>query len=131
HLFPALTSLIAILRDAGKRVIFHSEGNYEAFLPNLADAGVHGFVIGSSMDLSEALAEFGGSCMLIGNADDRTLFNGSEAEIRLTIQRCIRSGFGHNGYVFSFGHELATNTPVASLEFAQMQFETLTGRAAA
>lgn len=131
HLFPVLASLIAILRDADKRVIFHSEGNYEAFLPDLAMAGVHGFILNSSMDLSETMADFGGSYIVIGNADERTLFNGSEAEIRLTIQRCLRSGSGHNGYVFSFGHELATNTPVASLEFAQIQFESFTGRAAA
>lgn len=131
HLFPPLAELLKILVAAGKRVIFHSEGNYEAFLPDLAMAGAHGFILGSSMDLSETMADFGGSHIVIGNADDRTLFNGSEAEIRLAIQRCIRAGRGHNGYVFSFGHELATNTPVASLEFAQMQFEAYTGRAAA
>ena len=67
--FPNLKKCIAPLVEAGKKVLFTSDGTYTMFLDDIAKMGVTGFVMEPTTSLEYAAEKFGKTHVLIGNAD--------------------------------------------------------------
>ncbi len=128
HVFPNLKKMIAPLVDSGKRVMFTSDGDYSKFIDDLADCGVHGFVLEPSTDMQYIVECYGQTHVIIGNADTRILLSGSRPQIRAEVERCINLGKSCPGYFLAVGNHIPANTPVENCLYYQQVYEELSRR---
>lgn len=128
YVFPNYKKLFAPLREAGKKIIFTSDGTYTQFMKDIADCGVHGFVMEPTTDLVYAAENFGKTHVLIGNADTRVLLKGTREEIYQEVKRCIDIGRQCPGYFMAVGNHIPSNTPVENALYYNECFEKLRHR---
>jgi uroporphyrinogen-III decarboxylase len=126
--FPNYKKLFAPLRDSGKKIIFTSDGNYTEFIDDIAQTGVHGFVLEPLTDMAYMVQKYGQTHVIIGNAETRVLLSGSKAAIRTEVERCISLGRGCPGYFLAVGNHIPPNTPVESCLYYQEVYEELSKR---
>lgn len=112
YVFTAYEELFRPLKEAGKRILFTSDGNYTEFLEDIAKCGVHGFVFEPCMNLNDICERFGKTHILVGNADTRILLMGGKEEIRQEVRRCLDTGRKCPGYFLAVGNHIPANTPV-------------------
>lgn len=110
--FPAYRRLFAPLTEAGKKIVYTSDGDYTLFVDDLAIAGADGFVMEPTTDMRLVAERYGQTHFFIGNADTRILLNGSREQIRDEVGRCIAIGRDCPGYFFATGNHIPANTPV-------------------
>ena len=123
-IFPSYRRLFAPLIDAGKKVIFISDGNYDEFVDDVAACGVAGFFFEPLTSLEVLAAKYGRTHILIGNVDTRVLLSGGKAEIRAEVQRCVAIGRDCPGYFLAVSNMIPPNTPVeAALYYNEVYTE--------
>ncbi|MAG35464.1 MAG: hypothetical protein CL878_04350 [Dehalococcoidia bacterium] len=115
-IFPRLQRLWAPLREAGIKVLFCSDGNYDAFIDDLAAAGAEGFILEPLTDLAVIVERYGQTHVIIGNIDSRILQFGTPAQIRAEVQRCANLGGRCPGYFFAVGNHIPYTVPISSIE---------------
>ncbi|GAB4424000.1 MAG: hypothetical protein Kow00106_20960 [Anaerolineae bacterium] len=125
YVFPNYRKYFAPLLDAGKKIMFTSDGNYDAFVDDIAACGVHGFVLEPLTDLKALVERYGQTHVIIGNADVRVLLSGTKAQIRAEVERCMALGRGCPGFFMAVGNHLAPNTPVENALYYNQVYETL------
>lgn len=128
YIFPNYKKLLSPLRDSGKRIMFTSDGDYTAFIDDIAAAGVHGFVLEPLTDMAYMVEKYGKTHVIIGNAETRILLSGSKAEIRAEVERCINLGRDCPGYFMAVGNHIPANTPVESCLYYNEVYEELSRR---
>jgi hypothetical protein len=128
YVFPNYRRLFAPLRDAGKKILFTSDGNYTAFIVDIAAAGVHGFVMEPTTDMAYVARKYGRTHAFIGNADTRILLLGSKPQIRAEVERCMAIGKGCPGFFLAVGNHIPPNTPVENAIYYNQVYEELAGR---
>ncbi len=121
--FPALKSQMDPLRQAGKIILFTSDGNFTPFFEDLVDCGVSGFVLEPLTDLELLADRYGKTHVLIGNADTRILLSGTHQEIRDEVERCLRIGRNCPGYFMAVGNHIPPNTPVGNALYYNQVYE--------
>ena len=126
--FPNYKKYFAPLRDAGKKIIFTSDGNYTEFIDDIAATGVHGFVLEPLTDMAYMVEKYGQTHVIIGNAETRILLSGSKADIRAEVERCIGLGRNCPGYFLAVGNHIPANTPVESCLYYNQVYEELCWR---
>lgn len=114
YVFSAYKRLFAPLLEAGKRIIFTSDGDYTEYMQDIAECGVHGFVFEPCMNLEKICQQYGKTHILVGNADTRILLMGEKEDIRQEVKRCIDLGKKCPGYFLAVGNHIPANTPVES-----------------
>jgi len=77
YVFPNIKRYIEPLREAGKTVMFTSDGNYTQFIDDIAGCGVSGFVMEPATDMAYIGEKYGRTHSFIGNADTRVLIYGT------------------------------------------------------
>ena len=112
RIFPRYARLWSVLKDAGKKVLFCSDGNYTEFVDDIARAGADGFIFEPMTSLERIVETYGQTHVIIGNADCRILAHGSRAEIRAEVERCARLGRDCPGYFFAVGNHIPANVPL-------------------
>lgn len=127
-IFPNYKKYFAPLLDSGKRIIFTSDGDYTRFIDDIADCGVHGFVMEPWTDMAYAAENYGKSHILIGNADTRILLSGTREEIRAEVQRCMEIGKNCPGFFMAVGNHIPANTPVDNALYYNQVYEELSRR---
>jgi hypothetical protein len=128
HVFPNYVKLFAPLIAAGKRIAYTSDGNFTAFIDDVAACGVHGFVLEPCTDMARIAERYGKSHFFIGNADTRILLSGSRDDIRREVARCMAIGKACPGYFMAVGNHIPANTPVASALWYNQCYEELARR---
>ena len=128
YVFPNYARLFAPLLESGKRIMFTADGNYTAFIDDLAKAGVHGFVLEPLTDLAYVVERYGQTHVIVGNADTRVLLTGSKAQIRAEVERCMALGRDCPGFFMAVGNHMPSNTPVESALFYNQVYEELRQR---
>ena len=128
YVFPNYQQYLAPLLDAGKKVLFCSDGDYTQFLPDIADTGVSGFVLEPLTDLRVLVEGFGQTHVIVGNVDTRTLLFGDEPAIRAEVERCVELGRGCPGYFMAVGNHIPPNTPVGNAIYYNQVYEELAHR---
>jgi hypothetical protein len=128
YLFPNYKKLFAPLLESGKKIIFTSDGNYDLFVSDIAACGVHGFVLEPWTDLGAIVERYGQTHVIIGNADTRILLNGTKAQIRAEVERCIELGRDCPGYFLAVGNHIPPNTPVENALYYNQVYEALSRR---
>jgi hypothetical protein len=112
YIFPRYKKLWAPLIEAGKRIMFCSDGNFTEFVDDLVDCGANGFIFEPMTDLEYVAERYGQTHVIIGNADCRILTFGTRDEIRAEVERCTRIGKPLPGYFYAVGNHIPFNVPV-------------------
>ncbi len=126
--FPNYKKYLAPLREAGKKIIFTSDGTYTEFIDDLVATGVHGFAMEPTTDMGYLAEKYGQTHVFIGNADTRILLSGTKPEIRAEVERCMRIGKHCPGFFMNVGNHIPANTPVANALYYNEVYEELSRR---
>jgi len=128
YVFPNYKKLFRPLIDSGKKIMFTSDGNYTEFIDDIADCGIHGFVLEPTTDMEYIAEKYGKTHVFIGNADVRVLMFGRKEDIRAEVERCMRIGKGCPGYFMAVGNHIPPNTPVENVLYYNEIYEELSRR---
>ncbi|MHB9024036.1 MAG: uroporphyrinogen decarboxylase family protein [Armatimonadota bacterium] len=122
YIFPRFRELWRPLKEKGKRIIFCSDGTYDMFLDDLADAGADGFCFEPTNDLELLVRKYGQTHVLMGGADCRTLSFGTKEEIERELCWIFEMARVCPGFVFATGNHFPANIP---LEHALLYFDLI------
>ncbi len=117
-IFPRYKELWRVLKDAGKVVLFTSDGDYTMFLDDLAEAGLDGFCFEPMVDLDEVVRRFGETHVIIGSkVDCRTLTFGTRDAIKAQVDATLELAGDCPGFMFAVGNHIPSNVPVGNALF--------------
>lgn len=128
YVFPNYKNYFAPLLESGKKILFTSDGNYTEFIDDIADCGVHGFVLEPTTDMKYIADNYGQTHAFIGNADTRILLQGTREEIRAEVERCMAIGKDCPGFFMAVGNHIPANTPVENAIYYNQVYEELCKR---
>ncbi|MCX7012246.1 MAG: hypothetical protein NTW86_06735 [Candidatus Sumerlaeota bacterium] len=128
YVFPNYKNFFAPLRESGKKILFTSDGKYTMFVDDLAECGIHGFVLEPMTDMRYIAEKYGKTHVFIGNADTRILLSGPKQAIRAEVERCIATGRDCPGFVLAVGNHIPANTPVENALYYNQVYEELSRR---
>lgn len=128
YVFPCYKKYLAPLHEAGKKVIFTSDGNYTAFIDDIAQCGVNGFVLEPITDMAYIAEKYGKTHSFIGNADTRILLMGTKEEIEQEVRRCMDIGKHCPGFFMAVGNHIPANTPVENVLWYNACYERMSKR---
>jgi len=112
YVFPNLKRYWDCIRDAGKKVLFCSDGNFDEYVGDLAAAGAEGFIFEPLTDLGRIVKKYGKTHVIIGNADCRVLAFGTKEDIYNEVKRCLDLGRDCPGYFFAVGNHIPHNISI-------------------
>lgn len=125
YVFPNYKKFFAPLKEAGKKIIFTSDGNYTEFIDDIAACGVNGFVMEPTTDMAYIAEKYGKTHSFVGNADTRILLNGTKEDIYNEVKRCMDIGKKCPGFIMAVGNHIPSNTPVENCLYYNDAFEKL------
>ena len=128
YVFPNYKKLFTPLLDSNKKIMYTSDGTYSMFIDDLAGCGVRGFVMEPTTDMAYIAEKYGKTHVFIGNADTRILLNGTKADIRAEVERCMAIGKSCPGFFLAVGNHIPGNTPVENVLYYQQVYEELSPR---
>ncbi len=112
-IFPRYKQLWAVLKEAGKKVLFCSDGNFTMFIDDLAQAGAEGFIFEPLVDFDVVVAKYGKTHFIAGSkVDCRTLTFSDKDAIRREVDATLELAFDCPGFVFAVGNHIPSNIPV-------------------
>lgn len=126
--FPNYKKYFAPILEAGKKIIFTSDGNYTQFIDDIADCGVNGFVMEPLTDMKYVAEKYGKTHCFMGNADTNILLNGSKEDIYNEVKRCMDIGKNCPGFFMAVGNQIPSNTPVENALWYNECYEKLSKR---
>lgn len=117
-IFPRYAALWKPLKDAGKKVLFCSDGDWSIFLPDIAEAGADGFIFEPMAPLERVVRDFGKTHVIVGSAVDcRTLTFNDSAAIRAQVDATIALAMDCPGFIAAVGNHIPSNVPVENAMF--------------
>ena len=125
YVFPHYKKYFAPLIDAGKKIMYTSDGTYTEFVDDIAEAGVHGFVMEPTTDMAYIAEKYGKTHAFVGNADTRILLDGTKEQIRAEVERCMAIGKDCPGFFMAVGNHIPPNTPVENAIYYNEVYEEL------
>jgi hypothetical protein len=128
YIFPNYKKLYAPLIEAGKKVIFVSDGDYTEFIDDIALTGAKGFFFEPLTDLRHIVEHYGQTHIIIGNVDTRILLMGTKKDIRAEVERCMSLGRKCPGYFIGVTNMIPPNTPVENALYYNEVYEELCRR---
>jgi hypothetical protein len=114
--FPRYQEIWEPLKKEGKKIVFTSDGNLDALIDGLVEAGVDGFQIEPVTNMEAIAQKYGDSHFLMGNISTVVLTNKDEEAIEREIRRCLRQAGGCPGFFLSCSQTIPHNVPLENLE---------------
>ena len=127
YVFPNYKKLFAPLREAGKIIMYTSDGNFTQFIDDIAPY-VNAFVMEPSTDMAYIAEKYGKTHAFIGNADTRILLSGTKESIRAEVKRCMDIGKKYPGYFMAVGNHIPENTPLENILYYNDVYRELSRR---
>lgn len=127
-IFPNYKKMFAPLIEAGKKIMFTSDGTYTEFVDDIAACGVNGFVMEPTTDMAYIAQKYGKTHCFIGNADTRILLSGTKEDIYNEVKRCMDIGKKYPGFFMAVGNHIPSNTPVENAIYYNECYEKLSRR---
>ena len=127
-IFPNYKKLLAPLHEAGKIIMYTSDGNYTQFIDDIADVGINAFVMEPTTDMAYLAEKYGKTHAFVGNADTRILLSGTKDEIRAEVKRCMDIGKKYPGFFMAVGNHIPYNTPVDNVLYYNDAYEEMSKR---
>ena len=125
YVFANYRKLFTPLLEAGKKIMYTSDGNYTEYIDDIAACGVHGFVMEPTTDIACIAQKYGKTHVFVGNADTRVLLMGTKEEIRAEVKRCMDIGKNCPGFFMAVGNHIPANTPVENAIYYNEVYEEL------
>ena len=118
---PRLAEQVALARQHGLLVLYHSCGAVRPVLGDLADIGVNGHLVfqtsATGMEPESIAREFGGRLVFYGGLDVQQLLSyGSLEEVAATVARNARAFADCGGYVVANSHHCVATIKGANVE---------------
>ena len=133
HFFPRFRQAIAPLKEAGIKVIWHSDGNINEVLDDALACGLDGIDPidpSAGMDIAEIKRRYGNRLILVGNVGRAHVLNfGTPEAVREDVRRCRRAAGETGGYFVQAGDgqvmpDVPLDNAIAYLEEAALLKET-------
>jgi uroporphyrinogen decarboxylase len=106
--FPWYRQYIQIARDAGKTIMFHSDGDIEPIIPDFVEAGLNGLnpIEPLAMDIVKLKKQYAGKLTLMGNIDVDLLSRGTPEEIEQLTKKRLDELKNGGGYMLSSSNSI-------------------------
>jgi hypothetical protein len=118
EILPRYRELWRVLHDAGKRVIFTSDGDMGMFIDDLIEAGADVLCFEPMTALEPVARRYGQTHGLMSSCvDARTLTFGSRADIRREVDATLALAPLCRGLVVAVGNHIPSNVPVENALF--------------
>ncbi|HJN18756.1 MAG TPA: uroporphyrinogen decarboxylase family protein [Armatimonadota bacterium] len=119
EVLPRLKREIEPLKQAGIKVIVHSDGDIAEVLDDLVAIGVDGInplEVSAGMDLAAVKKRYGRNLVLVGNVDAaHVLPFGCPADVEQDVRRCVRDAAAGGGYFLdTSAGEIMASVPVGN-----------------
>lgn len=117
-IFPRYKKLWDVLREAGKIVLFCSDGDFTEFVDDIAAAGADGFIFEPLTSLDYVVERYGRTHVIAGSkVDCRTLTFGTKEQIKHEIDETLKIAKDCPGFMFAVGNHIPSNIPVDNALF--------------
>jgi hypothetical protein len=127
-IIPRYTRIWKPLKERGIPVVYLSDGDYSAFVDDIAAAGADGFIFEPCVSLAMMAEKFGRTKALIGNADCRVLLSGTGADVEREVRRCVDLGRQCPGWFMLMSNHIPNNVPFDNVRRYFDAFERLRRR---
>ncbi len=118
EVFPRYRELWRVLRDAGKKVIFTSDGDFSMFVDDIVAAGADALCFEPMTPLEPVVAKYGRThCILSSKVDARTLTFGTREAIRREVDETLALAERCAGFLFAVGNHMPANIPIENALF--------------
>jgi len=117
EIFPRYEKIMEPAKQAGKRIMFVSDGNYSELIDDIFAIGVDGIMVDCYNDLNAILKKHGENHPIVGNIDTLILTNGSYEDIKKEVKRCAEVGKKYPGYFLKAAGDLPHNIPIEKLKY--------------
>ena len=113
EIFPRYKALWSVLKRAGKKVVFTSDGDFSMFIDDIVEAGADALCFEPMTALEPVVAEYGQThCIMSSKVDARTLTFGSREDIRAEIDASLALAERCKGFMFAVGNHIPANIPI-------------------
>ena len=113
--FPSLRKQIETWKSAGGKVLFHSCGNVDAVLEDLADMGIdalNNIQVFSGMNLKSVKERIGNKVTIVGNVDATGIMCGSDqSKIDEAIREVVATAGMDGGLIIATDHSFHEGMP--------------------
>ena len=110
YVFPRYEEYWAMLRDAGKEVIFMADGCMDAYADDVMACGARGIISEPYTDY-KAIARRYEDCFLAGEGDNRVLMSNDPARIDAMVVDMVETASMSGGYMMCIGNHIPWNVP--------------------
>ena len=110
HIFPRYEEFWAIVKSAGKEVLFMSDGRMDAFVDDVMACGARGIISEPVTDY-KAIARRYDNPFIAGEGDNRVLSRNNPQEIRAMVETMAETGRMSGGYMMCVGNHIPWNVP--------------------
>ncbi len=112
-IFPRYKKLWDVIHEAGKLVLFCSDGDFTEFVDDISDAGADGFIFEPMTSLDPIVEKYGKTHVIMGSkVDCRTLTFGTKHQIKNEIDETLKIAKDCPGFIFAVGNHIPSNVPV-------------------
>ena len=119
--FPSLHRQIQTWKAAGGRILFHSCGNVDAVLEDLADMGIdaiNNIQVRAGMDLRSAKERLRGRVAIVGNVDATEIMCGrDQSRIASAIKNVIDIAGDDGGLILATDHSFHQGIPMENVTY--------------
>ena len=118
EVFPRYKELWLLLKRAGKKVVFTSDGDWSMFVDDIVEAGADALCFEPMTALEPVVARYGQThCIIASKVDARTLTFGTKARIRAEIDATLALAMDCPGFMFAVGNHIPSNISVETARF--------------
>ena len=111
-IIPRYAKLWEPLHEAGKKVLFCSDGNLMEFAEDVVEAGADGLIFEPCNDFAVMAERFGQSTVLVGSCVDcRDMAFKSWETVRASMDRTFELAKTCKGVIFAVGNHIPANVP--------------------
>ena len=110
YIFPRYREFWKIVRDAGKVVIFMSDGRIDAYVDEIISCGAQGIITEPYTNFRTIASKYP-NIFLAGEGDCRVLLRNNPVEIEAMVRRMVETAKIAGGYAFCIGNHIPWNTP--------------------
>ena len=119
--FPSLRKQVQTWKAAGGRVLFHSCGNIDAVLEDLADMGIDALTniqVGAGMNLASVKARIGDRVTIVGNVDATGILCQSDKRlIDDAIREVVATAGQDGGLIIATDHSFHEGIPTQNIVY--------------
>ncbi len=110
HIFPRYEEFWGILKDAGKEIVFVTDGCADVFVDDIMSLGVRG-IISEPYTNYRIIAKKYKDCFIAGEGDVRVLMRNDAAEIKNMVLSMVETARMSKGYMMCIGNHIPFNVP--------------------